>query len=178
MQHLEHAARALGWDGHLVEDVEVLGSRFTAVARVRHDVHLWRSEHGWAPQANPHWFRSWSDPSTHDHLPVAAVDLLGVMVSVPKARCALRACGTLMTLAPCAVLLPADQPYKPLRLMELDYYGIGVVTVGGERPAELVFGPEDRSVEFGSSLFGRWLQEVLYWRVLKHDPELANTSGA
>lgn len=178
MQHLEHAARTLGWDGHLVRDIEVLGSRFAAVARIRHDVHLWRSEHGWAPEPNPTWFRSWSEPSTYDHLPVAAVDLLGVLVPVSKAKHALSACGTLMTLAPCAVVLPADHPYKPLPLMELDYYGIGAVSSGGSNAATLLVRPEDRSVEFGSSLFGRWLQEVLYSRVLKHDPELVNTIEA
>ena len=177
MQQLEHAARALGWDGHLVKGIEVLGCRFAAVVRIRHDVHSWRSEHGWKPEPNPTWFRSWSDPDLHDRLPVAAVDLLGVLVPVSKARHALDACGTLMTLAPCAVLLPASQLAKPLRLMELDYYGIGVVTIDGENPAELQFGPEDRSAEFGSSLFSRWLQEVLYARVLKHHPRLANTTG-
>ncbi|GAB3284831.1 hypothetical protein [Parasphingorhabdus pacifica] len=178
MQQLEHAARALGWDGRLVTDIEVHGCQFAAVTRVRHDVHLWRSEHGWAPEPNPTWFRSWSDPDIHDHLPIAAVDLLGVLVPVSRARRALRACGTLMTLAPCAVLLPAPQLTRTLPLMELNYYGIGVVTVDGPNPPELQFGPEDRSAEFGASLFGRWLQEVLYARVLKHDPELADTTGS
>jgi hypothetical protein len=176
VQQLEHAAFALGWDGHLIPDVEVLGARFAAVARIRSDVHRWRSEHGWAPEPNPTWFRSWSDPNIHDHLPLAAVDLLGILVPVSKARHALRACGTLMTLAPCTVVLPGNHPYKPWPMIELDYYGIGVVTACADGPAELLLAPEDRSAEFGSSLFGRWLLEVLYSRVLEREPE--NAAGS
>ncbi|MGW5644967.1 hypothetical protein ACWEV3_36865 [Saccharopolyspora sp. NPDC003752] len=167
MQQLQHAARALGWDGRLIPDVEVLGARFAAVARIRRDVHEWRSLHGWGPELNPAWFRSWSEPCTHDQVPVAAVDLLGLLVPVSRSRHALRACGTLLTLAPCAVVLPQGSKYKPLRMLELDYYGVGVVNAGFEGPAELVVTPEDRTAEFGSSMFGRWLLEVLYSRLLE-----------
>ncbi|MBB5153364.1 hypothetical protein [Saccharopolyspora phatthalungensis] len=167
MQQLEHAARALGWDGRLIPDVEVLGARFAAVARIRQDVHQWRSHHGWAPELNPSWFRSWSEPALHDHLPVAAVDLLGILVPVPHARFALQACGTLLTLAPCVVVLPSNSRYQPWPMLELDYYGVGVVNAGFEGPTELVIAPEDRTAEFGSSMFGRWLLEVLYSRILE-----------
>lgn len=160
---------ALGWHGHLIRDVEVLGSRVTAVTRLRHDVHEWRSTHGWEPQANPSWFRAWSEPTSHDHLPVPAVDLLGVLVRVSKVKRALNSCGTLMTLAPCAVVLPHDHPHQPWPLTELDYYGIGVVHAGPESPADLVLAPEDRSAEFGSSLFGRWLLEILYSKLLERE---------
>lgn len=174
MQQLEHAARVLGWDGCLIPDVEVLGARFAAVARIRPDVHRWRSRHGWEPELDPSWFRSWSEPKAHDHLPVAGVDLLGVLVPVSKSRRALRSCGTLMTLAPCTVVLPGDHPYRPWPLIELDYYGIGVVQADSSGPAELVLTPEDRSAEFGSSQFGRWLLEVLYSRALERDPDGAD----
>jgi hypothetical protein len=167
VQQLQHSARALGWDGQLIPDVEVLGARFAAVARIRHDVHQWRSHHGWEPELNPSWFRSWSEPSTHDQLPVAAVDLLGLLVPVSHTRYALRSCGTLLTLAPCVVVLPPNHPYKALSMLELDYYGVGVVNAGFEGPAELVVAPEDRTAEFGSSMFGRWLLEVLYSRILE-----------
>lgn len=179
MQQLEHAARALGWHGCLVPDVDILGTRFAAVARIRPDVHRWRVEHGWEPHSDPAWFRSWSEPGMHDHLPVAGVELLGVLVPVAKAKRALRACGTLMTLAPCTAVLPSDHPYRPWPLTELDYYGIGVVRSGSDAPAELLLSPEDRSAEFGSSLFGRWLLEVLYHRVLERDSRGAeNTTGS
>lgn len=154
----------------------MLGSRFAAVARVRPDVHRWRREHGWAPELNPTWFRSWSEPSTHDQLPVAAVDLLGILVPVSHARHALRACGTLMTLAPCAVVLPPDHRYRPVPMLELDYYGIGAVNAGFDGPAELVISPENRAAEFGSSMFGRWLLEVLYSKMLEHDPRLTENA--
>ncbi|MGW1679966.1 hypothetical protein [Saccharopolyspora sp. NPDC002376] len=167
MQQLQHAARALGWDGQLIPDVEVLGAKFAAVVRIRQDVHQWRSRNGWAPELNPAWFRSWSEPTTHDHVPVPAVDLLGALVPVAHPRFALRACGTLLTLAPCAVVLSSNQPYRPLRMLELDYYGVGVVNAAPGSPAELVIPPEDRTAEFGSSLFGRWLLEVLYSRLLE-----------
>ncbi|GGP61245.1 hypothetical protein GCM10010185_37240 [Saccharothrix coeruleofusca] len=36
--------------------------------------------------------------------------------------------------------------------------------------------PEDRSTEFGPSLFGRWLLEVLYERVLKGVPHQAGVT--
>ncbi|KEI43325.1 hypothetical protein [Saccharopolyspora rectivirgula] len=176
MQQLEHAARALGWDGQLIPEVEVFGARFAAVARMRPDVHEWRSTHGWVPELNPAWFRSWAEPSTHDHVPVPAVDLLGILVPVSHARHALRACGTLMTLAPCAVVLPANHPYRPWPMLELDYYGIGVVNAGYDGPGELVVGPEDRSSEFGTSLFGRWLLEVLYSKLLERDSQLTENS--
>lgn len=166
MHTLEHAARVLNWDGHVIPDVEVLGARFAAVASVRQDVHQWRTAHGWAPEPNPTSFRTWAEPDLHDQIPVAAVDLLGILVPVSKASRALTACGTLMTLAPCTVVLPEPQAFRTWPLIELDYYGIGVVTAGLAQPSQLVLPPEDRSAEFGSSLFGRWLLEVLYARVL------------
>ena len=174
VHQLEHAARALAWDGYLIPDVEVLGARVAAVARLCPEVHEWRTINGWAPQANPSWFHSWAEPTSHDHLPMPAVDLQGVLVRVSKVKRALTACGTLMTLAPCAVVLPYDHPHRPWPLTELDYYGIGVVNAGLEGPAELVLAPEDRSAEFGSSMFGRWLLEVLYSKVLKRVPETAD----
>ncbi len=165
MQQLEHAARALGWHGPVIPDVDVLGTRFSAMTRFRCDVHEWRLETGWPPVLDPTGFRSWSEPSVHDHLPMPAVELVGILAPVAKARYALRACGTMLTLTPCTAVLPADHPYKPLRMMELNYYGVGVVRAGSDG-AELVLRPEDRSAEFGSSLFGRWLLEVLYSRML------------
>jgi len=147
--------------------VAVLGQRVSAVVRVRRDVHRWRVRNGWPPEPDPSWFQSWFEPELHDRLPVPAVDLLGVLVEETSVGRALQACGTLMTLAPCAVVLPSLQPYDAWPLMELDYYGIGVVAVDSDGTSQVVIPPEDRSTEFGPSLFGRWLQEVLYDRVLK-----------
>jgi hypothetical protein len=167
MRELEAAACALGWSGHLISDVQVLGARFAAVTRIRTDVHRWRRDHGWCPEPNPTWFRSWSEPCIHSHVPVPAVDLLGILVPVDKAGRALHACGTLMTLAPCAVVLPGPGQCKPWPMIELDYYGIGVVSVSPTGTAELLLAPEDRSAEFGSSLLSRWLLEVLYSKTLE-----------
>ncbi|HEX4702602.1 MAG TPA: hypothetical protein VH352_10785, partial [Pseudonocardiaceae bacterium] len=80
---------------------------------------------------------------------------------------ALTACGTLISLAPCAVVLPIAMVDDSLPLSELDYYGVGVVSGTDEGSAKVVVPPEDRSGEFGPSLYGRWLQEVLYDRVVK-----------
>nr|WP_220479427.1 hypothetical protein [Halosaccharopolyspora lacisalsi] len=176
VQQLEHAARALGWHGFLIPDVEVLGARFTAVARIRPEVHRWRSRNGWEPVLDPSGFRSWSEPRTHDHLPLPGVDLIGTLVPVTKSRRALRSCGSLMTLAPCTVVLPGDHPYRPWPLVELDYYGIGVVQSGTSGPAKLILSPEDRSPEFGSSPFTRWLLEVLYSRALERAADSAGNT--
>jgi hypothetical protein len=165
--HLSHAASALGWPGIVVPDVAALGQRVSAVVRVRQDVHAWRKRNGWPPHPSPSWFRAWFEPTHHDQLPLPAVELLGVLVSESAAARALESCGTLMTLAPCAVVLPDAESTDPWPLIELDYYGIGVVAVDGEGTARVRVPPEDRSVEFGPSLFGRWLLEVLYDRVVR-----------
>ncbi|HEV7907637.1 MAG TPA: hypothetical protein VGP03_05825 [Pseudonocardiaceae bacterium] len=167
---LQPAASALGWHGVVVPEVDVLGHEVSAVVRMRADVHEWRSVNGWPPGADPSWFRSWFEPAIHDQLPVAAVDLVGVLVVESAVDQALQSCGTLMTLAPCAVVLPTPQGSQSWQLVELDYYGIGVVTADDAGAAELIVPPEDRSTEFGPSLFGRWLLEVLYERVLKDIP--------
>ncbi|WP_158849302.1 hypothetical protein [Saccharothrix deserti] len=173
---LHHAASALGWRGIVVPDVAVLGHQVSAVVRVRADVHEWRSANGWPPQADPSWFRSWFEPAAHDQLPVPAVELVGVLVGESTVDRALQSCGTLMTLAPCSVVLPAPQGAQSWPLIELDYYGIGVVAVDAAGAAELMVPPEDRSTEFGPSLFGRWLLEVLYDRVLKEVPAEARVT--
>ena len=163
---LQRAAAALDWQGIVVPDVAVLGQQVSAVVRLRSDVHEWRAANGWPPRADPSWFRSWFEPAAHDRLPVAAVELVGVLVGESTVDRALQSCGTLMTLAPCAVVLPRTEDSQSWSFIELDYYGIGVVTVD-DAHAELMVPPEDRSREFGPSLFGRWLLEVLYDRVLK-----------
>ncbi|MCP2259626.1 hypothetical protein LX15_003331 [Streptoalloteichus tenebrarius] len=166
MLALQHAAFALGWRGVVIADVAVLGQRVSAVVRVRKDVHRWRVRNGWPPETDPNWFRSWFDPTFHDRLPVPAVDLVGVLVEETALSRALESCGTLMTLAPCAVVLPTPQDDE-WPLIELDYYGVGVVTTLADGNSAVSVLPEDRSREFGPSLFGRWLLEVLYDRVLK-----------
>jgi hypothetical protein len=170
---LQPAATALGWRGTVVPDVTVLGQQVSAVVRLRADVHAWRVANGWPPGADPSWFRSWFEPAAHDRLPVAAVELVGVLVGESTVDTALQSCGTLMTLAPCVVVLPASQGGQSWSMIELDYYGIGVVAVDEAGGAELLVTPEDRSTEFGPSLFGRWLLEVLYERVLKEVPDEA-----
>ena len=178
MQPLLHqAASALGWRGTVVPDVAVLGHQVSAVVRVREDVHEWRSANGWPPQADPSWFRSWFEPTVHDQLPVSAVELVGGLVGESTVDRALQSCGTLMTLAPCAVVLPGPQGRESWPLIELDYYGIGVVAVTESGSADLLVPPEDRSTEFGPSLFGRWLLEVLYDRVLKDVPASSRVSS-
>lgn len=178
VQQLEHAARALGWRGTLITDVDVLGARFSAVTRLHPEVHRWRATHGWHPRTDPAGLHSWSEPAEHDHLPVSAVDLVGVLITVGKARKGVRACGSLMTLAPCAIVLPAEHPYQPWPLTELDYYGVGVVRTGPHGPADLLLSPEDRRCEFGASLFSRWLLEVLYGRMLDHAEPAGHTESA
>jgi hypothetical protein len=174
---LHHAASALGWRGIVVPDVAVLGHQVSAVVRVRADVHEWRTANGWPPQADPSWFRSWFEPTVHDKLPVSAVELVGVLVGESTVDRALQSCGTLMTLAPCAVVLPGPQGRESWPLIELDYYGIGVVAVEESGATDLLVPPEDRSTEFGPSLFGRWLLEVLYDRVLKEVPANARVNS-
>ena len=95
-------------------------------------------------KADPSWFRSWFEPEAHDRLPVAAVELVGVLVSESTTDRALQSCGTLLTLAPCAVMLPRSDASQAWSYIELDYYGIGVV-VGDDSVAELMVPPEDRS---------------------------------
>ncbi|MBP2476569.1 hypothetical protein JOF53_005441 [Crossiella equi] len=166
MPPLQHAASALGWHGVVIPDVAVLGQQVSAVVRVLDHVHEWRTANGWPPEPDPSWFRSWFEPDFHDQIPVPAVELSGVLVIESSVESALNSCGTLMTLAPCAVVLPAPQPADAWPLIELDYYGIGVVTADSDG-ADVLISPEDRSREFGPSLFGRWLQEVLYEQALK-----------
>lgn len=170
----QHAASALGWRGVVVPDVGVLGYRVFAVVRVRDDVDRWRRANGWPPQPDPSWFRTFFYPGPLDRSPLPAVDLVGILVVESEPERALTACGSLISLAPIAVVVPepvVDDPW-PLSLSELDYYGVGVVAGDTAENAEVVVPPEDRSVEFGPSPYGRWLQEVLYDRVIKGQGQL------
>jgi hypothetical protein len=150
-----------------VPDVSALGQRASAVVRVRQDVHAWRKRNGWPPNPSPSWFRTWLEPDLYDQLPLAAVELVGVLVTESTVRRALRSSGTLMTLAPCAVVLPATPRDDPWPLIELDYYGVGVVAVDSDQTTRVEVPPENRTAQFGPSLFGRWLLEVLYDRVVR-----------
>jgi len=161
----QHAVSALGWQGTVISDVAVLGQRVSAVVRLRADVHRWRTENGWPPAPDPSWFHSWFEPAFHDVVPVSAIELIGILVTESTVEQALEACGTLMTLAPCAVLVPESPDYDPWPLIELDYYGVGLVRAGDEGPARVEVAPEDRASEFGPSPFSRWLLEVLYAHV-------------
>jgi len=176
-----HAVSALGWDGIVVRAVAVLGQRVSAVVRLRADVHRWRTQNGWPPMVDQSWFRSWFTPACHETLPIAAVDLVGLLIDAPTPELALDSCGTLMTLAPCAVLVPElgedpvdggppgaapEQSPDPLSLIELDYYGVGLLTCAGDDAVTVWVAPENRTGEFGASPFSRWLLEVLYDRLV------------
>lgn len=172
MSSLTRAAAALNWSGHIVTDHAVLGEHVAAVVQLKEDIHRWRSANGWPPEPDSSWFRSWFEPKFHDHVPVAAVDLIGVLVTGSDPHHALTECGSLLTLAPCAVLV-ADSA-DPWPMIELDYYGVGVVRVN-ECSAEVTIPPEDRSTEFRPSLFGRWMREVLYRRAIEVSSRPAGT---
>jgi hypothetical protein len=164
-----HAASALGWCGFVIPDVGVLGHRVSAVARLVAEVDRWRRASGWPPEPDPSWFRTWFNPGPRDRSPLPAVELVGLLVAESDTERALTACGTLISLAPCAVMLPdttLGEPGSPLQVTELDYYGVGVVAEAGSG-ARVVVPPEDRSGEFGPSLYGRWLAEVLYDRIVR-----------
>lgn len=163
MPPLHSAASVLGWHGVVLSDVPALGRRVFAVVSLRHDVHQWRMHNGCPPRSDPSCFKS----GAHDRIPPPAVDLLGTLVTSPLTDRALHACGTLMTLAPCAVVLPEDADRDPWRLAELNYYGVGVVSLAANESVLVVLPPENRSTEFGPSPFGRWLLEVLYGRLLE-----------
>lgn len=161
----QEAADALGWSGVVVPNVGVLGQRVSAVVRIDEDVDRWRCAHGWPPHPEPSWFRTWFEPGVTDRVPLPAVDLVGVLVTGSALDGALTSCGTLIGLAPCAVVVPVAAADDALALSELDYYGVGVVVVDDLGRATVLAVPEDRSREFGPSLYGRWLREVLYDRV-------------
>jgi hypothetical protein len=164
----QHAALALGWRGVVIPDVGVLGHRVSAVVRVHEEIDRWRRANGCPPHPDPSWFRTyWFDPGPSDRTPLPAVSLVGILVSESDPDRALHACGTLISLAPCAVLLPDTVLENALPVSELDYYGVGVVGGDDLSGARVVVAPEDRSGEFGPSLYGRWLQEVLYDRVVR-----------
>lgn len=137
------------------------------MVRVQENIDNWRRTHGWPPHSDPSWFRTWFDPTTVDSTPLPAVKLVGVLVAETDAERALAACGTLVSHAPCATVLPYGAAEESLPLSELDYYGVGVVIGDNQHNARLVIPPEDRSVEFGPSLYGRWLLEVLYDRIMR-----------
>ncbi|HEX7662609.1 MAG TPA: hypothetical protein VF444_24350 [Pseudonocardiaceae bacterium] len=160
------AASALSWRGLVVPDVGMLGHRVSAVVRVHDGVDRWRRENGWPPHADPSWFRTWFSPGPPDRSPLPAVDLVGILVSGTAIEHALNACGALISLAPCAAVFEETAAHDPWALNELDYYGVGAV-VADENSARVVIPPEDRAGEFGPSLYGRWLREVLYDRVLR-----------
>lgn len=160
----------MGWHGLVVPDVGMLGHRVSAVVRVRADVDRWRRANGWPPHPDPSWFRTWFSPGPPDRSPLPAVDLVGILVDDTEAEHALNACGTLISMAPCAAVLADSGDLWPLN--ELDYYGVGVV-IADEESARVVVPPEDRANEFGPSLYGRWLREVLYDRVLRGAYETA-----
>lgn len=163
----QHAASALGWRGVVIPDVGILGHRVSAVVRIHDEVDRWRRSNGWPPQPDPSWFRTWFDPGPPDRTPLPAVELVGVLVTESDPDRALTASGTLISLAPCAVVLPLGEDPDPWPLNELDYYGAGVVSGNNATDVKVVVPPEDRSGEFGPSLYGRWLQEVLYDRVVR-----------
>lgn len=177
MLPFQRAIAALGWRGLVIPDIAILGHQVTCVVRLLHPVHAWRKANGWPPEADPTWFRSWSDPDLFDRLPVSAIEIVGFAVPETEAAQALNYCGTLLTLAPAAVVMssnpPTGTPTDPWSLFELDYYGVGVVRVNSATATVLVQ-PENRSAEFGKTLFGRWLQEVLYEKALA---QLATPAG-
>src|SRR5207248_4551699 len=153
----------------------ILGHRVSAVVRIHDEVDRWRRSNGWPPQPDPSWFRTWFDPGPVERTPLPAVELVGILVTESESERALTACGTLISLAPCAVVLPDTALRDPWPLNELAYYGVGVVGEDANGRPTVIVPPEDRSGEVAPSLYGRWLQEVLYDRVVRglHVPTVA-----
>lgn len=175
MSTAERAAEAIGWAGHVVPDVHLLGTNVTMIAAVD-DTTLTRRRalHPAAMTGDPDMLALWEFGGG---FPPSPVRLAGVVVPVARsARQALRVAADWRGFGPTALLLAGAVAGDDL-LLEADYAGVWVVartTSGGVRVVQE--GAASASAARRTTT-DRWVEEHLYARLLGGGVLGAETAG-
>jgi hypothetical protein len=166
------AADALGWEGHLVSGVRLLGTEVDMIVSIDHATHQRRRTIGAAtPMLDSDVLSMWEWPEAVAVALPSVVSLVGVIATTPGRGAPLRAVATARDwggFAASAVLLNPTETVTERLLLECTYSGLGVVAVSADGAGMSVVrhGRAGRADGARRTGLDRWVEEHLYGRLL------------
>lgn len=173
--HLVGASvRALGWEGVVLPAATVLARRVVVVADLLAEVHEQRIASGWSPVTDRTTVSTWHWPEMEHLVPPSAVRLRGVLAPARHWRTGLAGTAPFAGLCATAMLLPSHIARDPECLNHAAQYGPSVVAAAGPHDLDqeavdvVQAGHRTATAALQSKGVGRWVQEVVYDRLLRH----------
>jgi hypothetical protein len=162
------AADLLGWQGHLVTDVTLLGTVTSMVVTFDHQAHARRQEAGAAqPVLDADTLAMWEWPQAQGNLPPSATSVVGVLADHGKAVTArVSTARKWRSFSASAILLPARKAFSRQQQLECAYSGIAVLTQVRGHVELLHHGHPERLPSARRSVADRWVEEHLYGMLL------------
>ena len=162
------AADLLGWQGHLVSDVTLLGTVTSMVVTFDHQAHARRQETGAAqPVLDADTLAMWEWPQAQGDFPPSVTSVVGVLANHGQAVTArVSTARKWRGFGASAILLPARKPFSRQQQLECAYSGIAVLTQVRGHVELLHHGNPERLPSARRSVADRWVEEHLYGMLL------------
>ena len=170
-QDLGVVVRAIGWIGHLVEDIPLAGTRVSVVVGIDRHAHACRqaTDTAWA-MLDSDVISVWEWPEARPTAPPSVVSLVGVIARCGGNRSgeAVRIAKKWNAFAPSVVVLPQGQSISEPAYLECGYRGLGILRRRPNSPeVDVLRHPRDVGLNLGRTGLDRWVEEVIYDRLLK-----------
>lgn len=165
---LTMAADVLGWQGHLVSDVTLLGTVTSMVVSFDHQAHARRLETGAAqPVLDADTLAMWEWPQAQGDFPPSVTSVVGVLANHGQAVTArVSTARKWRGFSASAILLPARKAFSRQQQLECAYSGIAVLAPARGHVELLHHGNPDRLPSSRRSVADRWVEEHLYGMLL------------
>ncbi|WP_052120791.1 hypothetical protein [Amycolatopsis sp. MJM2582] len=176
---LSRAAKVLKWPGITIDEMQLFSQRVAVVAEVDSHAHDERVASGWGPVTDRMAVALWEWEESRATMPPAVVTLRGVIARGQRWQRVLAAAGGFVGFCSTAILL--DQSHEPNQhcLMTAHMHGIAVLRSSqpGECPHLAQVGRVGPVATARPSTLSRWVEELVYARLLDDDLLTAQVTG-
>ncbi len=160
----ELAIDALGWQGSLVKDITLFGSRVSVLADIDEEAHSLRQQTCTPPVTDRTSVTLWEWPELT--APPSAVTLSAVMTTSTRWQHGMKAVSAFAGFSSTVLILPRDIPAPESCLTTAERYGVWVVRIDS---SEAVVDHQGRLGPVTTSrptTVTRWTEELVYARLI------------
>ncbi|RZQ64943.1 hypothetical protein [Amycolatopsis suaedae] len=174
------AAAALGWEGHLLPEMTMLGRKVFVVARLRTDVHAERIAMGVGPTLDRATVDTWTWPELAGTAPAPAAEISGVIAVARHWRTGMASTVPFVRYGNAAMVLPMaavmTEDYVANCLPRARIYGLGVLTAHDTGMVDTDLAIRSERMVLGEDAVSRWVNEAVYEQLLVAQDTAANAS--
>ncbi|NBH06019.1 hypothetical protein [Amycolatopsis sp. SID8362] len=161
----ELAVQVLGWQGSLVKDITLFGSRVSVLARVDEEAHAFRQQTNTPPITDRASVALWEWPELT--APPSVVALSAVMATGARWQQGMKAVSGFAGFSSTVLLLTQDTPAPTSCLADAERYGVWVVRAGSSDTVVEHQGRVGPVATARPTTVTRWTEELVYARLIE-----------